>query len=1276
MGKRRRDKGNSGFSVVEMLAAVAILVILMGVGMVGAARYRDVLRLMELDNGAREIFLAAENRAVLLSSARRLEGAVRGSGKNTGVAPAELGVSGAKAEKAAAAELYYVAKSDVVKSIQGSGDSGTLPPLLTVGSIDPTLLDEADSGDFYIVYDLNSGSVTDVFYGEESLAELVDKAGGFAGFYSTWKKSASERLKLKKDAGFLVGHYDGLAAEGAERPPVLLPPAELRVEIRNEEKLTVVVTCRTPDNSPAELDVKLRVDGKTVDLMKITGSGRRTVTGTAANGTYTWVLDSLEKGEDLRFKSLPGLDSSTSLGGDFTVEAALRPVSGAEPTFQEATASDTDNSLFWYQAGSNGDMAYVANLRHLQNLDEDSNVRGKTTAVQIDDILCRNNDTYPEYNFTPIENKDITLYQGKYQNRNYAIRNLYIEGNIWRAGLFSQVQSAMRFEDVRLVNACVKTTHTDGDAGALLGYAEAQVTIKNCQVYWETDDLVRSLEETLGRDEDDKDLYKYQISGASAGGLVGYATSNGPITITNSFAATLVQGTGAAGGLVGSAAGTVTANNSYADCYLKGTSAASGLVGELTTGGSASLTNCYAAGFITGGSRMAGLCAGGGKTTTQNVYTVMRYPKGAASESIFNLTENTADSFDGKNTWYLGSAGLYAKSYADMVGDQFVTEMGGAFAGKTGAESHPYNLREHLRLGIYSYPGLKDLPHYGDWGAEFKEPSLVYYEQYGTGGYGVSGGNARELVRSLEDKESVQSDGYAVAFLRDDYQSDGTNPVKVKYTYCDKEGVERTLERTYDSSQLIPTGWKNEGGDVVQCYLIPLPDDLVNSDYAEDHFYRYIRFELDLGGGNTPKGEYLFNPHFAETVEPLESKENNGVWTGDEITGAIQERLKASMEVLVRTPRHLYDLSQFPEYYHNEARRYTFRQVLDLDYMDYSGYAAEDENGKEVPFIQAKDGAPYRQAPIGSFGKPFTGTYDGGCNEIRNVAPGLKEDSDRRYAGLFGYSAGRLEDIVYAMDPEFQVSVAREKLSGSLYVGALAGGNQGTMYNCAVYGANVSASTSGATLYIGGLVGENDGTIQNCAAEFANLSAVSFNFSTIYIGGLVGENRPDRQITSSYAVGRIATNVDANTTREARICGFVGYNGGRISRSYAAVDLQPGSDKVQVYGFCGTKAGSQEGNGFLDQGNFTYRGTSYAAKYKREDGADGDKAVSYPYADLTADAKAGEFGMGKAAAKDPGNPDPEVDFPYPAVIRDKSGAYTHYGQWPVPMPLGEMGVFY
>ena len=73
---RRRDqrKWNRGFTLVETLAAVAVLVILLGLGSVAVAYYRDYLRITELDNAAREIYMAAEHRAVLLSGSRRLGG--------------------------------------------------------------------------------------------------------------------------------------------------------------------------------------------------------------------------------------------------------------------------------------------------------------------------------------------------------------------------------------------------------------------------------------------------------------------------------------------------------------------------------------------------------------------------------------------------------------------------------------------------------------------------------------------------------------------------------------------------------------------------------------------------------------------------------------------------------------------------------------------------------------------------------------------------------------------------------------------------------------------------------------------------------------------------------------------------------------------------------------------------------------------------------------------------------------------------------------------------
>ena len=70
-----------GFTLVETLAAVAVLVILLGVSAVAVAHYRKYMKITELDHAAREIYMAAENRAVLLGNRMRLGGLVEEEGR-------------------------------------------------------------------------------------------------------------------------------------------------------------------------------------------------------------------------------------------------------------------------------------------------------------------------------------------------------------------------------------------------------------------------------------------------------------------------------------------------------------------------------------------------------------------------------------------------------------------------------------------------------------------------------------------------------------------------------------------------------------------------------------------------------------------------------------------------------------------------------------------------------------------------------------------------------------------------------------------------------------------------------------------------------------------------------------------------------------------------------------------------------------------------------------------------------------------------------------------
>lgn len=1250
-----RKKWNSGFTLVETLAAVAVLVILLGLGSVAVAYYRDYLRITELDNAAREIYMAAEHRAVLLSGSRRLGGLVEDGG------PVQL--SAAVAEDGAD-EARYVSSENLSAA------------LLDAGSIDPALWD----GHFYIVYEPVSGSVTDVFYAEKSIETLV--GADFQTFYNVWTMADRvDRMRARP----MLGYYGGGMAEGEEIRR--LPTPDVTVLIHNEEKLTVEVTFSVPTSVSAisgvntERKAELKYGGSSVSLLE---SGRLLSQRTTfRNGntvtTCIWVLDSLEEGER-QFRGLFG--GTGTYGGDFTVSASIRlSASGYRPS--QASDSDTDNSLF--AEGSGGSTADIRLLRHLQNLDRGfSGVRGKTVAEQKDRIYCAENETYPGYEFCPIENPELNAYNGG-EKEIYGLLVTPESAGGKPAGLFSSAgdrenyftgKGAFSFADIRLVNAAVDAGAA-GTAGALAGMAE-YAAFENCRVYWEATEDHPDLRELLGSDAEDGG-YVYQIKGNVAGGLVGRLNhSYTENTITDCFAATLVEGRSTAGGLLGAAGGSLDVTGSYADCYLSGENAA-GLIGSLDA--SVNLTNCYAAGFIYAEEKAAGLCLGTeGKTKTENVYSAMCYPAaGGGGAAVYGLTEMQRDNIDYfGNTFYLKTSGqisggeAWARDYAHMTDrtGTFRDDLGGAFDWKTARDTRPYNLREHLNLVNYSFPGLAALPHYGDWGAQFQEPSLVYYEEYevrnpGEERYGFSGGNARYLsgIGKLDNERTVLSDGYAVALLQSDLK-DLPEDGDIQVTYWKADGS--AASAVFRKSGLMKAVWENEEGSEADYYLIPLPEEMVVAGEASKHFFQYLKFELNAAGLVPVSGEYFYNPHFAETVIPYvpEETEEGGAapaWDAETADRYADEELVEKgrrSTASVRTPRHLYNLSVYPEYYSNKEHHYTFRQELHLDYGTYTGYGL---------FSAQK---PFRQNPIGSWNEPFRGVYDGGCRRIRGVAFFVPENSERFYAGLFGYSAGTLRDIVYKMDPGQALTVAMDNGSQSLYVGALAGGNAGTIQNCAVSGVSLTGYSFGSTIYVGGLVGQNSGVIRNSAAETASLSADCSSYASTYVGGLAGRNDAAREISVSYAVGKITAVVDKNSS--ARICGFVGYNAGVIRNSYAAADLESTGQQVETYGFCGVRSGSQAGTYYLNEGNFTYREASYAADYQRDD----DRAAGIKYAALAGNpfsASASE--MKPAQARDADEP-LEGLFPYPTGVRNADNEPIHYGQWPALMDLGEMGVYY
>ena len=132
-----------------MLSVILISLVLLSLSIVGLVNYMRYLQLAQMDHSAKEIFLSAQNRSILLHSSQQLDNLVVQEGnriKNVDVIPHSTNTT--------QIDVYYI-----------RCDNPYIEELLPSYTIDPTLWE----GDFWITYEPESGSVIDVFFCEQNL---------------------------------------------------------------------------------------------------------------------------------------------------------------------------------------------------------------------------------------------------------------------------------------------------------------------------------------------------------------------------------------------------------------------------------------------------------------------------------------------------------------------------------------------------------------------------------------------------------------------------------------------------------------------------------------------------------------------------------------------------------------------------------------------------------------------------------------------------------------------------------------------------------------------------------------------------------------------------------------------------------------------------------------------------------------------------------------------------------------------------------------------------
>ena len=1292
------NKKKKGYTLAEVLATVAILLILMAIAVPAIFSIRKNLRQKALDNKAELIYTAVQNNLVKLQSNGNSS---LYDGEKTAKAMGRTPSDATKEQK-----LYYALSSEKADTKRAAS------VLVTTDTVDGELYNN-----YWVVeYNPESASVYAVFYSESDSIQQYDP--------NTYDSFRYKDNRLSD--GARIGYYGGDALDGSNTA-VLAP----KITVTNEEKLVATITCmrQGQDNKPLSFDVVLTDDKGNQLNLKYKASGDKLVhakddlhvgdmsekdtneESSIVGRSYTLkiTLDDLtsdatrfvslygEKNSYLKSTNTKALRAGTALNIKVTVRSENHKIDGL------FTQYDT-NSLFADKSTSENAAIYYG--RHLQNLDHESGVAEDIKKAKLGNSIHfekqeekETDDTTSWYScygnkaFTPITNKNLESFTG---DKSMAIYHLNVKNGVdittadgsatgrKGAGLFAVLKDSMTVENLRLAGTTIAITGEGKEkvsVGAIAGETTGSAKITNCEVYLDTEDIE-------GKNEND-----VWISGAGIqGGLIGHtnsvAESGSSVTIVNSFAATVMDGRengttgdliGTVGGLIGQADCAVSIKNCYADSYLTG-DVTGGLVGSVSSG-SVNVESCYTAGYQNPANQGGGFVASSFDSNAlkiKNSYTVATYLENSESNNnpvIYAVSPGTLE-----NVYYLnkgknvendnGEAVDYLtfSNKAKMVeklnnnGSNFFT---------TSTTTYAYNLRNQ-GLTSYSYPSLKDISHYGDWQASYEAGSLVYYEKYAINEsnsreYGFFGGNVQS---SLSDSLTVVGDGYGIVYAKSALETLSGFIV----SYQNSEDADKLKEWKVDcnSTETEKFEVSVNDGDTAQSeetYVIfPLPKEIMNAQAIKGVYYQKLTVkgasdaELnDEGTAAQADGDettevmtgktFYFNPHFAKSVEAADQAPNN------------------ILAIYLRTPRQLYHMSLYYQDYASLLKGISFIQERDIDYApyDWKNY----EGVQEAVTVQS----PVGVAEDGTI-TPFTSTYKGGGYEIRGISFATKGTA----VGFIGENQGSIQNVFLVSDWENNdftgtTAVSNPYLSytgtiGSnrnVYMGALAGINKGTIQNCAVCGYSMGRDgivyvQRNGTLYMGGLTGSNQGNIYNSEVDAPAVNA-SVLYGNAYLGGFAGENIGSGLIRNSYAVGNVS--IEYSKGANCTIGGFTAKNTGILKGDYCAVALgAAGTSKT--YGFSPKGGGVVSSDCYYLSGG-TFRYLNNMLPFSNDQGA----GIHVTYQEMVEKAMKGTMAD---ESRCNGATD-EENYPFNAVVT-KEGKKVHYGNWQIPVNLGSIGVIY
>ena len=622
--------------MAELLIVVAIIGVLSGVAFVSVFNHMRALAQLERDTIAKEIFIAAQNHLTAIES----QGYLHIDSDDYGVpVPPEKDEDDENTVAGQMDVYYYTVKG-------GASSYGTvLELMLPFGSVDETVRAGGNYIIRYqpssaTVLDVFYCPMIGRFSMENGFT-----ASDYTSLMSESNYGESKSSARRNYNGAVVGWYGGEepvpAGERLKNPTIEIINAErLQVKITDYNSDLAYASLKLiikGDTSDAKKAITIRLE-------KIDQVDNR-IAVESKGSAYTVTLDDITQ-SSLHFWQIEADDMGTEKQGfipgeNITIYAAA--FSNNRLTNIARSIVGKTNSLFGYEeeetadeTGSSANEAIVSNIRHLENLDIQVSKYGGTVfpggAIQTSDLEWTEfleavkpiqegnlNEKQAAITYFPSDTEDASTEEGTYKPVSPAVGLVYKGNNhvisgvvvdyAGDTGVFGELMDASSVSELLVLDAKISSSTENGNAGGLVGNLGAG-TITGCAVGWSTvsgsgaaGGLIGkagngssvtacysaghteegSYEKWIGPDETGTTKNSYDVTGVTAGGLIGISSA----TIVNSYSTCSVTGT-TVGGLLGSGSGSVT--KCYATGLVKGDT--EGAFVGYYSGTSESITGC------------------------------------------------------------------------------------------------------------------------------------------------------------------------------------------------------------------------------------------------------------------------------------------------------------------------------------------------------------------------------------------------------------------------------------------------------------------------------------------------------------------------------------------------------------------------------------------------------------------------------------------------------------------------------------------------------------